>query len=224
MADCGHSYKGLRLVVTACLGRLCMYRRRSFAHTGSCNYEAMYTSYLECFKAAALLGAAGWEGASTNDLSMFFAERFFIVVPEELEVVVFPFLPELQKRVEALGADAGPSVKASVRLFKYLAVVAIQDAAGGLALQYPQHDVHRLLNASPVFRYLLLLLLFLLHGHHAHFCTLAACGVTHGVTKLCSCCPVHSGHDLITVVTPKESLHVVLHELEARLARQPATD
>lgn len=127
---------------------------------GGCNYEAMYTEF---FRPAALLGAAGWEGAITNELSMFFAERFFIVVPEELEVLVFPFLPELQKRVETLGADAGLSVKASVLLFKYLAVVAIQDAAGGLALQYPQHDVHRLLNESPVFRYLMLLLLFLPH-------------------------------------------------------------
>ena len=111
----------------------------------------MYKSYLEFFKAAGLMAAAGWEGASTNEFRMFFAERFFIVVPEELEVLVFPFLPELQKRVEALGADAGLSMQASVMLFKYLAVVAIQDAAG-LALQYPDHDVHRFLNESPVFR------------------------------------------------------------------------
>ena len=98
------------------------------------------------------MGAAGWEGAATNELRMFFDERFYIVVPEELEVLVFPFLPELQKRVEALGAQAGLSMTATVKVFKYLAVVLIQDAAGGLATQFPDHDVHRLLNASPVFR------------------------------------------------------------------------
>ncbi|KAL3160328.1 hypothetical protein ABBQ38_15496 [Trebouxia sp. C0009 RCD-2024] len=122
------------------------------ARMGGWVYEAMYKSYLEFFKTAGLMGAAGWEGASTNEFRMFFAERFFIVVPEELEILVFPFLPELEKRVEALGANAGLSMKASILLFKYLAVVAVQDAAGGLALQYPEHDVHRLLNESPVFK------------------------------------------------------------------------
>ncbi|DBA92404.1 TPA: hypothetical protein ACH3X1_002643 [Trebouxia sp. C0004] len=56
-------------------------------------YDAMYKSYLEFFKASGLMGAAGWEGAATNELRMFFAERFFIVVPAELQNLVFPFLP-----------------------------------------------------------------------------------------------------------------------------------
>ena len=122
------------------------------ARMGGWICEAMYKSYLEFFKAAGLMAAAGWEGASTSEFRMFFAERFFVVVREELEVLVFPILPELQESVEDLGADAGLSMQAFVLLSKYLAVVAIQDAAGGLALQYPEHDVHRLLNESPIFR------------------------------------------------------------------------
>ena len=115
-------------------------------------YDALYKSYLEFFKAAGLMAAAGWEGAATNELRMFFAERFFIVVPPELQNLVFPFLPELQRIVESMGRQAGPSMIASVAVFKYLAVCVVQDAAGGLALDYPEHDVHRLLNSSPVFR------------------------------------------------------------------------
>ena len=115
-------------------------------------YEAMYQSYLEFFKPSGLMGAAGWEGAATNELRMFFAERFFIVVPEELEVFLFPFLPELKRRVESLGSKAGSSMKASILVFKYLALVVIQDAAGGLAAQYPDHDVHKLLYQSQAFR------------------------------------------------------------------------
>ena len=91
------------------------------------------------------MSAAGWEGAATNELRMFVAESFFIVVPEELEVLLFPFLPELQRREESLGEKTGSSMKASTLVFKYPALVVIQDATGGLAAQCPDHDVHELL-------------------------------------------------------------------------------
>jgi hypothetical protein len=115
-------------------------------------YDAMYKSYLEFFKASGLMGAAGWEGAATNELKLFFAERFFIVVPPELQNLVFPFMPELERIVKSMGPRAGTSMTASVAVFKYLAVVLVQDAAGRLTLDYPEHDVHRLLHGSPVFR------------------------------------------------------------------------
>ena len=41
------------------------------ARMGKWIYEAMYKSYLEFFKASGLMGAAGWEGAATNELRMF---------------------------------------------------------------------------------------------------------------------------------------------------------
>ena len=115
-------------------------------------YDAMYKSCLEFFKASGLIGAAGWQGAATNELRMFFAGRFFFVVPPELQILVFPFLPELERIVKSMGPHPGTSMTASVAVFKYLAVVLVQHAAGGLALDYPDHDVHRLLLDSPVFR------------------------------------------------------------------------
>ena len=83
------------------------------------------------------MAAAGWEGAATNELWMFFDERFFTVVPPELQNLIFPFLPELQRIVESMGRQAGPSMVAYVLVFKYLALVVVQDAAGILALDFP---------------------------------------------------------------------------------------
>ncbi|DBA92403.1 TPA: hypothetical protein ACH3X1_002642 [Trebouxia sp. C0004] len=54
-----------------------------------------------------------------------------------------------------MGPHAGTSMTASVAVFKYVAAVLVQDAAGSLALEYPGHDVQRLLHGSPVFRQLM---------------------------------------------------------------------
>ncbi len=115
-------------------------------------YEAMCQSYLEFFKAPGLMGAAGWPGAATNELKMYFHERFFIVVSEELAHLLFPFLRELEKLVKELDDKAGASTKASIQIFKYLALVVVQDAADGLAAEFPDHDVHKLLKTSAIFR------------------------------------------------------------------------
>lgn len=125
---------------------------QTITHSAGGLYDAMYKVYRQFFRAEGLMSAAGWDGPATDVLNTFFAERFMIVVPPELQNLVFPFLPELQRVVESLGSQASLSMTASVTVFKYLAIVTVQDAAGGLVLDFPEHDVHRLLIGSPVFR------------------------------------------------------------------------
>lgn len=52
------------------------------ARMGKWIYEVMYQSYFEFLKPSGLMGAVGWEGAAMNELRMFSADRFFIVMLE----------------------------------------------------------------------------------------------------------------------------------------------
>jgi len=120
--------------------------------SGKWLYDSLSRSYLEFFKAVGLLGAGGWPGAATNELHMFWHERFMIPTPPELIVLLFPFLPNLEQAIKELGAAASLSMHAAPLNLKYLARVVIQDAAGGMSRVHPDHDVHVLLNTSSVFR------------------------------------------------------------------------
>lgn len=55
-------------------------------------------------------------------------------------------------QVEELGSAAGPSVLAAPLLLSYLGSTLVQDAAAGLAVQYPAHDMHKQLLADARFR------------------------------------------------------------------------
>ncbi|DBA86564.1 TPA: hypothetical protein ACH3X1_016780 [Trebouxia sp. C0004] len=120
--------------------------------SGKWLYDSLSRSYLEFFKAVGLLGAGGWPGAATNELHMFWHERFVIPTPPELIVLLFPFLPNLEQAIKELAAAASLSMYAAPLILKYLARVVIQDAAGGMSRVHPDHDVHVLLNTSSVFR------------------------------------------------------------------------
>ena len=121
--------------------------------TGKWLYDSLIKSYLEFFKAVGLLGCGGWPGAATNELHMFWHERFMIPAPDELVLLLFPFLPKLEVAIKELGHAASLSMHAAPLILKYLARVVIQDAAGGMYKMHPDHDVHVLLNTSAVFRY-----------------------------------------------------------------------
>jgi len=125
--------------------------------TGKWLYDSLVRSYLEFFKAVGLLGCGGWPGAATNELHMFWHERFMIPAPDELVVLLFPFLPNLEKTIKELGAAASLSMHAAPMILQYLARAVIQDAAGGMCKMHPDHDVHVLLNTSAVFRFVALL-------------------------------------------------------------------
>ena len=121
--------------------------------SGKWLYASLIKSYLDFFKAVGLLGCGGWPGAATNELHMFWHERFMIPAPQELVLLLFPFLPNLEKAINELGAAASLSMHAAPLILLYLAKVVIQDAAGGMSQMHPDHDVHVLLNTSPVFRF-----------------------------------------------------------------------
>ena len=57
----------------------------------------MRGSYLSGKIQGGLLGAGTWPGAVVHDVEQFFDPRFCVVVPEELILDIFPFLPELQQ-------------------------------------------------------------------------------------------------------------------------------
>lgn len=59
---------------------------------------ALTISYLRFFKPEGLLAAAGWP---RGRLDGFFSERFCLEVPEELVLVVHPFLTSLREKVGA---------------------------------------------------------------------------------------------------------------------------
>ena len=75
-------------------------------------YDSLSRSYLEFFKAVGLLGVGGWPGAATNELHMFWHERFMIPELLELIVLLFPFLPNLEQAIKELGAAASLSMHA----------------------------------------------------------------------------------------------------------------
>ena len=79
-------------------------------------------------------------------------ERFMVSTPRELVLLLFPFLPNLQMAITELGKKASLSMRASPRLLECVAKIVIQDAVAGMCDKYPEHDVHRLLLTSAVFR------------------------------------------------------------------------
>ena len=82
-----------------------------------------------------------------------------IPTPPELIVLLFPFLPNLEQAIKELGAAASLSMHAAPLILKYLAMVVIQDAAGGMSGVHPDHDVHVLLSTSSIFRSVFLAML-----------------------------------------------------------------
>lgn len=78
----------------------------------------MTKSYLEFFKATGLMGARGWPGAATNELHMFWHERFMVPTPPELVVLLYPFLPKLGQIIKELVQECLLS-KACCRLRQY---------------------------------------------------------------------------------------------------------
>lgn len=112
--------------------------------------EVMYDAYLRSYSRSALLAAAGWDPAEEF---MFFSERFYIEVPESLVAAVSPYLGHLREQAKHLSRDTPrPSVNAAVKLIHYLTVVLIQDAAAGLAEEFPDHDVMSYLMGFQEFR------------------------------------------------------------------------
>ena len=130
----------------------CFFVFQVIRRSGKWLYDSMSRSYLEFFKAVGLIGARGWPGAATNELHMFWHERFMIPTPPELIVLLFPFWPNLERAIKDLGAAASLSMHAAPLVLKYLARVVIQDAAGGVSRLHPDHDVHMLLKTSSTFR------------------------------------------------------------------------
>lgn len=115
-------------------------------------YDCASRNNLEFFKPVGLLAAADWPGPATNELQMFWHERFMVPVPYELVMLLYPFLPNLERAIEKAGSAATLSMHAAPLLLKYLARVVVQDAVGGMCHLFPDHDVHRLLVTSPTFR------------------------------------------------------------------------
>jgi hypothetical protein len=87
--------------------------------------DALTVSYLKYFTPQGLLAAGGWDKDRRDS---FFAERFFIPVPEGLKAEVFPFLATLREQVQAMGKDAPKSARATPEVLDYLAAVLVQDA------------------------------------------------------------------------------------------------
>lgn len=119
---------------------------------GRWQYDTMIPHCLEFFKPSGLLAAANWPGVNTNEFHIFWHERFMASTPRELVLLLFPFLPNLQMAITELGKKASFSMQASPRLLEYVAKIVIQDAVAGMCDKYPEHDVHRLLLTSAVFR------------------------------------------------------------------------
>lgn len=119
---------------------------------GRWTYECVYKSYLEFFPPSGLLAAAEWPGVATNELNMFWHERFMLPTPNELVLRLFPFLPGLEATLKEMGKAATLSMKAAPYVLRHVAKVLIQDSAAGMSQQFPGHPVHRLLETSDVFR------------------------------------------------------------------------
>ena len=58
----------------------------------------------------------------------------------------------LERRVQMMGGDARNSMRSAVGFFQYLAIVLVQDAAAGMASEYADHPVHKLLLENAEFR------------------------------------------------------------------------
>ncbi len=114
-------------------------------------HQAMYTHYLSFFKTEGLLAMGGWPHAQMKDFGHYWHERFEINVPEHMLHQVFPFLHELKERLEEI-AQPTQSMKSSVEVLEYLAVVLVQDAVELLSEgRFTDHPVHQQLQEDPVF-------------------------------------------------------------------------
>ena len=113
-------------------------------------HNALNKSYLVLFDTKALLGLGDWEEGATGNLTMYWHERFHNEVPEELIVMMFPFLPALEATVKAMGAAANISVSALPVVLRSLAVVLVQDALE-LAEAMPKNTVHAMLLQNATF-------------------------------------------------------------------------
>jgi hypothetical protein len=114
-------------------------------------YQSLYNSYLRYFKPEGLLGLAGWPRAAHKDYNTFFAPRFCVPVPVELQQLLMPLLSTLEKQVHDMGQAATPSRRAFLKLLAYGAGVVVQDALE-LADLAPLNPVHSLLLRHPTFR------------------------------------------------------------------------
>lgn len=111
--------------------------------------QAMYKSYLKFFKPEGLLAIGGWPIEKPHGL--YWDSRFMVNVPDEMIVQVYPFLPALETKIAAIeGADARPSLRSIIALFKYLGCVLVQDALV-LYDSQPDHPVHQFLGESRIF-------------------------------------------------------------------------
>lgn len=79
-------------------------------------YQSLYNSYLRYFKPEGLLGLAGWPRAAHKDYNTFFAPRFCVPVPVELQQLLMPLLSTLEKQVQDMGQAATPSRRAFLKL------------------------------------------------------------------------------------------------------------
>lgn len=103
------------------------------------------------FDTKALLGLGDWPEGTTGNLTMFWHERFHNEVPEELIVLIYPFLPALETTVRDMGPAANISVSAVPVVLRSLAVVVVQDALE-LIHSMPDNPAHKLLAVHPTFQ------------------------------------------------------------------------
>jgi hypothetical protein len=130
---------------------------QSIRRMGRWSKDAMSKSYLHYFKPDALLAVGNWPNGDYG--RSFWAERMMVPVPEELVLVVFPFLTEVEQQVQRLvdAKKARASMLSIMSLLRYLAVVVVQDALeltspsshGDFA--FDDHPVHLLLRDHETF-------------------------------------------------------------------------
>jgi hypothetical protein len=82
---------------------------------------------------------------------MYWHERFCVEVGPELINHIMPFIQPFRQKVEALGTNAGTSMRSVMAACDYMAAVAVQDALE-LHDLYPDHPVHKLLGQHSEFR------------------------------------------------------------------------
>ena len=115
---------------------------------------AMYKNYLAFFDIVALLTLGEWPEGEKGNTTMYWNERFHMCVCEELQRLLFPFLPALEATVAGMGRRANISVRAVPVVLRSLAVVVVQDALE-LAETMNQHPVHARLLEDGNFQYAL---------------------------------------------------------------------
>ena len=121
---------------------------------------ALFKNYLQLFDTHALLALGDWPEGAQGTPNMFWHERFHMHVPEELIVLLFPFLPALEKTVYGLRAGGNISVQAVPEVLRSLAVVVVQDSLELVDL-LRNHPVHQRLAQNDRFQCALMLMLVL---------------------------------------------------------------